>query len=319
MLEWMSGISAFVISFVSIPYIRILAFRWGFLDQPNQRKVHAQPLPLLGGSAMFVAILLTLGVDSFFRPAPFALWGLFVGSLVLFAIGLVDDYAKSRGRDFSALPRLLAQIFAAVLVASFGGLIRGFSVPFGGEHYIVFPHWLAIAMTIVWVVGVINVFNFLDGLDGLAAGIAAISATTLVFIALVKGDLDSALWAAAVAGAALGFLRHNFYPARIIMGDAGSTLLGYWLAAISVIGAFKSATVISVFVPVLALGVPIFDGILVVVKRALAGKPVYKPDKTHSHHRLLNAGMSQVHVVTFMYLVSVCFSLMSMIVVLWQK
>ncbi|CAM3696046.1 glycosyltransferase family 4 protein [Alicyclobacillus pomorum] len=320
MFVWMSGLIAFIVSWATIPYIRRLAFRWNFVDQPNQRKVHKSPLPLLGGVSMFAAfVLAATWVTVLHGSLPDVYFGILMGACLLFGIGLVDDYYKSRAKDFSPWPRLLMQIAAAALVALFGGTVRGFSSPFGTHGFVQFPHFVSVAVTIVWIVGVINVFNFLDGLDGLAAGIACISAVTLMFIALVKGDTNSAIWAAAVAGAALGFLRHNFYPARIIMGDAGSTLLGFLLAAIAVIGAFKSATVISIFVPILALGVPIFDAVRVVIRRAMAGKPVYKPDKTHGHHRLLNAGFSQVQAVTFMYLLSACCSLASMIIVLLQR
>jgi UDP-GlcNAc:undecaprenyl-phosphate/decaprenyl-phosphate GlcNAc-1-phosphate transferase len=320
LFELIAGILAFAISWALVPALRRLALRWQFVDLPNQRKVHVKPLPLLGGGAILAGFLITTLVFQGFRPHHQSVYlGLVCGSILLFLIGLLDDFYKTRGRDFAAAPRFCAQIIAASTVAGFGGTVHGFTSPFGHAQYVHFPQFVSILVTVVWIVGVINVFNFLDGLDGLAAGIACISATTLVFIALVKGDADSALWAASVAGASLGFLRHNFYPARIIMGDAGSTVLGFLLASISVIGAFKSATVISTFVPVLALGVPILDGLRVVVKRALQGKPVYKPDKTHSHHRLLSAGLSQVQTVTFMYLISVCFSLASMIVVLLQK
>jgi UDP-GlcNAc:undecaprenyl-phosphate GlcNAc-1-phosphate transferase len=319
-LELIDGLMAFILSWALVPLARKLAIKLRFVDIPNARKVHSNPLPLLGGLAIFAAFFATNWVMSHFgHPQPQVYTGLMLGALLLFAVGLVDDYYKTRNRDFPAAPRFLLQIVSAALVAQFGGTIHGFSMPFGTVHYVTFPHWLAVLTTIVWIVGVINVFNFLDGLDGLAAGIAAISGMTLIFIAIVKQDIDSALWAAALAGSALGFLRHNFYPARIIMGDAGSTLLGFLLASIAVIGAFKSATVISISVPILALGVPIFDGLIVVIRRAIAGKPVYKADKTHSHHRLLNAGLSQVQAVSFMYLISLCFSLASMIVVLLQK
>lgn len=320
MLVWMSGLTAFVVCFATVPYIRRLAFRWKFLDQPNSRKIHKDPIPLLGGVSIFIAFLAATGAVALFQHqlSPPHI-GVLLGALLLFGIGLVDDYYKTRGRDFSPFPRLVMQLVSAGLVAGFGGTVSKLSVPFGHHAFVAIPHWLSIVITIVWIVGVINVFNFLDGLDGLAAGIASIAAMTLMFVALIKGDLDSAVWAAAVSGAALGFLRHNFYPARIIMGDAGSTLLGFLLASIAAIGAFKSATLISICVPVLALGVPIFDGLIVVIKRALAGKPVYKPDKTHGHHRLLAAGFSQVQAVTVMYLISVCLSLASMIVVLLQR
>ncbi|MCF8564055.1 undecaprenyl/decaprenyl-phosphate alpha-N-acetylglucosaminyl 1-phosphate transferase [Alicyclobacillus tolerans] len=320
MIELIIGVFAFIITWLLVPGVRKLALRWAFVDLPNSRKIHQDPLPLLGGVGIFAGFLVASLVSlTIVRDVNHAYTGLLLGAVILFGIGLVDDFFKSRGRDFPAGPRFLLQIAAASLVALFGGTVHGFSVPFGYAHYVTFPNYLAVTVTLVWIVGVINVFNFLDGVDGLAAGIAAISGGTLVFIALVKGELGPALWAAAVTGAALGFLRHNFYPARIIMGDAGSTLLGFLLASISVIGAFKSATAISIFVPVLALGVPIFDGLRVVIKRVWEGKPPYKPDKSHGHHQLLGAGLNQVQTVAFMYLVSLAFSLASMIVVLWQR
>lgn len=319
-MQWLAGLVAFVVAWALIPFCRRAALKWKFVDLPNQRKIHREPLPLLGGAAILIGFISAtlLSIHSF-GSATREYEGLVIGAVMLFGVGLVDDFAKTRGRDFPAMPKFLAQILSASVVAAFGGTVKGFTIPFGHNHFLAFPPYLSILVTIIWIVGVVNVFNFLDGLDGLAAGIAAISAVTLLFIALVKGDLPSAIWAVSLAGSALGFLRHNFYPARIIMGDAGSTVIGFLLASIAVIGAFKSATVISIFVPVLALGVPIFDAVRVVFRRAIEGKPVYKADKTHVHHRLLDAGLSQVQTVAVMYLISVCFSLVSMIVVLLQR
>jgi len=320
MLNWLYvGLTAFVLSFVAVPLLRKFALRYQFVDQPGQRKIHKEPLPLLGGAAIFggFALASVLGlVTGAMNAVRFPYYGLLLGASLLFLIGLVDDYFKTRGQDFSAAVRFGVQIVAAGLVAFSGGTVHGLGLPFGNHHYVAFPHYLAILVTIVWIVGVVNVFNFLDGVDGLAAGIGAISALTLFLIAVLKHDAFSAVMSISLVGACLGFLRHNFYPARIIMGDAGSTVIGFLLASISVIGALKSATVVSVLVPVLALGVPIFDGLRVVFVRALRGQPVYQADKTHGHHRLLSAGFSQVQTVTLMYIVSACFSLVSMIVVL---
>jgi len=318
MVITIAGILSFIISWALVPTLRKLALRTKFVDKPNHRKIHQTPLPMLGGVALFVAFSVATAVMYFFVHIPEVkeYLGVMIGALILFAIGLLDDWYKSRGKDFPVAPRFLLQIIAAACVVLFGGKIRGISVPFIHPHFLVFPTFLSTMMTILWIVGVINVFNFLDGMDGLAAGIASISAMTLFFVAILKGEPGPALWSVAVAGACLGFLKHNFHPARIIMGDAGSTLLGFLLASIGVVGAFKSATIVSVFVPVLALGVPIFDALRVVIQRALKGQPVYSPDKTHWHHRLLDAGFSQVQTVTFMYLISLCFSLISLIVVL---
>jgi UDP-GlcNAc:undecaprenyl-phosphate GlcNAc-1-phosphate transferase len=314
------GLAAFVVSWALVPLCRKVAIRYGFVDLPNHRKVHKAPLPLLGGIAIFAGFLVASGAAAFMTKSSLSLYtGIVFGAAILFGIGLVDDFYKSRGKDFPAFPRFVLQIVSASIVAMSGGTVHGLTVPFGTHHYLAFPPYLSILVTVLWIVGVINVFNFLDGLDGLAAGIASISALTLLFVAIVKGQMAPAFWAISLCGACVGFLRHNFYPARIIMGDSGSTVIGFLLSSIAVVGAFKSATVISVFVPVFALGVPIFDGLRVVIQRALDGKPVYKPDKTHGHHRLLSMGFSQVMTVTTMYIISVCFSLLSLIVVLLQK
>lgn len=317
---WLSGVIAFLVAFTLAPFLRKLAMKWKFVDLPNDRKIHRDPLPLLGGGAMYAGILSVALVAFLWNnwlKTPYV--GVIIGATLLFAIGILDDFFKTRGKDFSVSIRFGVQILAALLVPLFGGGIQGFTSPLGGHQFVALPAALSVIITVLWVVGVTNVFNFLDGVDGLAAGIAAISATTLFFIAIIKGDALSAWFAIAVTGAAVGFLRHNFYPARIIMGDAGSTVLGYLLAAIASVGAFKSATVISIGVPILALGVPIFDAVRVVLIRAKAGKPVYKPDQSHLHHRLLRAGLSQVQTVTVVYLVSVCFSLASMIVLLLAR
>lgn len=319
MQVFLAGVIAFALSWAVVPSLRKLAVKLRFVDMPNQRKVHRDPLPMLGGVGIFAGFLAATFWQQYAKGDVSTYVGILLGATLLFLIGLVDDFFKTRSRDFPAWPRLIVQIISASLVAIFGGTIHGFTVPFGHVHYVQFPAVVATLCTILWVVGVINVFNFLDGLDGLAAGIAAISAMTLLVIALIKGQTSSALWAISLCGACLGFLRHNFYPARIIMGDAGSTVIGFLLASIALVGAFKSATVISIFVPILALGVPILDGLRVVVRRAMKGQPPHRPDKTHGHHRLLNAGFSQVLTVTMMYLISVCFSLVSVIVMLLQK
>lgn len=309
------GMIAFLTAWLLVPSLRKLALRLQFVDRPNARKKQKEPLPLLGGAAIFAGFLVaTLATSSIWGTEMGAYRGLIYGSLLLFGIGLVDDFYKTRGLDFPAAPRLVLQIVSAVLVAIYGGAVQGFTMPFPEPHFIAFPEWLSYLVTIIWIVGVINVFNFIDGLDGLSGGVAAIAATTLSIVAMAKGQLPSALWAAALVGGCLGFLRHNFYPAKIIMGDAGSTLVGFLLAGISVIGAFKSVTAVSIFVPMLALGLPIFDGLRVVINRVLRGKAPHKPDRTHGHHRLLDAGFSQVQTVTVLYLLSACFSLTSLIV-----
>lgn len=307
-----SFVVAFAIVYGSIPYIRRLALRLRFVDQPNPRKIHTEPIPLLGGLGIYFAFVITSAI---FGVARHTFWGVTIGGLIIFAVGVIDDFYKTRGKDFKAWPKFIMQILAALILVLFGIQIGGVNLPFHHGFYS-FPVWLSWLTTILWVVAITNMVNFLDGVDGLAAGLSAISAMTLFFIALLKGQYPMAVFAVILMGAALGFLRHNFHPARIFMGDAGATFLGFVLAAIAVDGAFKSATLVSLVVPVLALGVPILDTIWVVARRFRENRPIYVADKGHTFHMLMKSGMNQIQTVAFLYLLGICFSLASIVVLL---
>ncbi|CAM3957937.1 MraY family glycosyltransferase [Alicyclobacillus pomorum] len=308
----LSFVVAFVFVYGSVPYIRKVAMRLGFVDRPNPRKIHKEPIPLLGGLPLYAGFVLTAGI---FGDGGKTFWGIAAGGLLIFSIGVIDDYYKTRGKDFKAWPKFIMQILAAIILVAFGVSIGGISLPFHHTFY-TFPLWLSALTTILWVVAITNMMNFLDGVDGLASGLAAISATTLFFIALLKGQPSMAVFAVVLIGCALGFLRHNFHPARIFMGDAGATFLGYVLAAIAVGGAFKSATLVSLVVPVLALGVPILDTTWVIIRRFRENRPIYVADKGHTFHMLMKSGLSQVQTVAFLYLLGICFSLASIVVLL---
>lgn len=307
---------SFLLVFLSVPFVQRLALRTGFLDVPNQRKIHKDPVPLLGGLAIYGGFALTSAL--FTRRGP-EFWGILLGGFLILAIGVLDDYGKTRRRELSALPKFLVQLVAAAILPLFNISIQGIHVPLFHQMFLVFPWWLRALTTIIWVVGITNMLNFLDGVDGLAAGISAISATTLFCIALVKGHADMALFSIILIGCALGFLRHNFHPAKIFMGDAGATFLGYVLAAIAVDGAFKSATLVSVIIPVLALGVPIMDAFYVIFRRFRENRPIYVADKGHTFHQLMSAGLSQKQTVTFLYLLGICFSLGSIVILLVNR
>jgi UDP-GlcNAc:undecaprenyl-phosphate/decaprenyl-phosphate GlcNAc-1-phosphate transferase len=301
---------AFGLSYAMVPVIRKLALHTGFVDKPNHRKIHKEPIPLLGGLAIYVSFVLTTGA---LGRAGSTFWGIAVGGLLIFGIGVLDDFYKTRGRDFKALPKFLMQIVASVVLVMFHIRISGVNLPF--DHgYFSFPMWLSILGTVFWVVAITNMMNFLDGVDGLASGLAAISAVTLLFIAILKGQTVIAILAISLMGSSIGFLKYNFHPARIFMGDAGATFLGFVLAAIAVDGAFKSATLVSIIVPVLALGVPILDTIWVVTRRLRENRPIHVADKGHTFHILMKAGLTQVQTVAFLYLVGICFSLASIVV-----
>nr|WP_151733188.1 MraY family glycosyltransferase [Paenibacillus tengchongensis] len=312
----LSFVVSFLIVYLLIPPLGRLAFRLDFVDRPRQdteRKIHREPIPLTASYAIFIGFFITYLL--FARDFSLETLALFAGGVLLLTIGTIDDWYKTKGKDFPALPKFIVQITAAVLVFLSGNAFTGFINPFSGD-YISLPVILQFILTIVWIFGVTTVINFSDGMDGLAGGLTAISAVTLFIVALAKGQSPSAMMAITLVGVTLAYLRYNKAPAKIFMGDAGATFLGFILAVIALDGAFKQATVLSLFIPILALGVPIFDNIFVVVKRFLKGQAIYQADATQVHYRLLKAGLNQKQVVAVLYLVSVCLSLSSIILLL---
>ena len=211
-------------------------------------------------------------------------------------IGLIDDY-----KNLPAKVKLLGQILAACVVVYFDVRIDVITDPFGDYLYL---EYLAAPATVFWIVGLTNTVNLIDGLDGLAAGVSTIASITIMLVALQEDVMIVALFTAALAGAALGFLRYNFNPAKIFMGDTGSMFLGFILAGISVIGAVKCTATIALIVPILALGLPIMDTTFAIIRRYRGGVPIFKPDKGHLHHRLLDLGFSQRQAVLLMYVIS---------------
>ncbi|QQE73602.1 undecaprenyl/decaprenyl-phosphate alpha-N-acetylglucosaminyl 1-phosphate transferase [Brevibacillus composti] len=314
----LSFLISFAIVYVLIPPLGKLAFRLDFVDKPRkdvERKIHREPIPLTASYAIYIGFavpyLLFSGEEWLQTIAVLA------GGLLLLIIGTVDDWYKTQGKDFSALPKLIVQLSAAVLVYASGIAFTGFYNPLSGE-YVLLPVWLQFILTILWIFGVTTVINFSDGMDGLAGGLSAISAGTLFIVALAKGQGNSAIMAIILVGVAVAYLRYNKPPAKVFMGDAGATFLGFILGVIALDGAFKQATVLSLFIPILALGVPIFDNLFVVTRRFLEGKPIYQADASQAHYRLLRTGMNQKQVVAFLCLISVCFSLTSIILLLLQ-
>ncbi|MNO19257.1 putative undecaprenyl-phosphate N-acetylglucosaminyl 1-phosphate transferase [compost metagenome] len=309
---------SFCIVYLLIPPLGRLAFRLDFVDKPRQdveRKIHREPIPLTASYAIFIGFFITYLL--FTRDFSLGTLALFIGGVLLLTIGTIDDWYKTKGKDFPALPKFIVQIAAAILVFLSGNAFTGFINPFSGD-YISLPMILQFVLTILWIFGVTTVINFSDGMDGLAGGLTAISAVTLFVVALAKGQSASAMMAITLVGVTIAYLRYNKAPAKIFMGDAGATFLGYILAVIALDGAFKQATVLSLFIPILALGVPIFDNLFVVIKRFVQGKSIYQADATQVHYRLLKAGLNQKQVVAVLYLASICLSLSSIILLLIQ-
>ena len=283
------------------PLVIKLAFRTGALDAPDARKVHKKAIPRIGGLAIYgafmVSMLLLLETSEIPEEMAEGVTGLFVGGTMIVALGLWDDYVS-----LPAKVKLFGQIICAWAAVAFGVRID-FVTSFSGEIMYLYDY-VTIPLTMFWMVGITNTVNLIDGLDGLAAGVATIASLTICLVALRMDILVVAVVTAALAGAAFGFLFFNFNPAKIFMGDTGSMFLGFMLSGISVVGVMKSAALIALVVPILALGLPIFDTTFAIVRRWLAGEPIMKPDKGHLHHRLLSLGFSQKQAVLLMYVVS---------------
>lgn len=309
----------FVLMAVLMPVFSKLASRLDFTDKPTERKKHKFPIPLSGGLSMFVAVAVGFLVFVLFADgADPALWAVLGGAGMIVGVGLVDDYSKTRFKEFPVWPRLLVQIGAASLAFAAGVRFTGFMNPFT-ETYVYLPFVVQYILTVLWFVGLITAFNFMDGLDGLSGLLAMVSGSTFFIVALYMGQPESAFMSVVFVAAIAGFLRFNLPPAKVYMGDSGAYLLGFMLAAISLHGAFKQATVISLTIPMLAMGVPIFDSILVVVRRLLAHKPAHVADSsniTHIHFRLLKNGMKPSHAVMLIFLLSACLNLTSIIILL---
>ncbi|MDO3413334.1 MraY family glycosyltransferase [Saccharibacillus sp. CPCC 101409] len=305
-----------LVALVLIPVLRRWAVHLDFVDKPrpdNERKLHREPIPLMAGIALFAGFAVPYILFNDMRLTEAA--AVLGGSLLILAIGLVDDWYKVSRREFPALPKLVVQLLAALLVFMAGIRFSGFTNPFT-DHYVLLPFWLQLVLTLLWIFGVTTVINFTDGLDGLAGSLATISAGTLFVVAMAQHRGDSAVMAISLVGVGLAYLKYNRPPAKVYMGDSGATFLGFILAIIALDGAFKQATLLSLLVPILALGVPIFDNIFVVLKRLKNGQKIYEADASQIHYRLLSSGLNPKQVLLVLCLVSVCLSLSSIILVL---
>jgi UDP-GlcNAc:undecaprenyl-phosphate GlcNAc-1-phosphate transferase len=306
--EFILYISALIVSLsivmLLVPLAKKVAIRWGFVDQPTHRKIHKAPIPLLGGTAIYVGCILTLIIFDGWSPRTLTLLS---GGILLVTIGLMDDWYKTQGKEFPVWPRLIIYILVSTVPLWFGIKIVGVT-HWISHGMIFFPAWLVIGATMLWVFSLTNMLNFIDGVDGLAAGIATISSLTLFIASLLKGQAGTATLAAVLAGACIAFLVFNFYPAKIFLGDAGATFLGFSLAVTAVDGAYKT-----MLVPLLALGVPILDTLIVFTRRFLEKKGLHKADKLHTHHSLMKWGLTQTQTVSFLYLIGALFSVLSIL------
>ena len=298
------GMAFFVALAVALfvtPLVIKLAFKTGALDKPDARKVHKKPIPRIGGLGIYTAFMIAMGVYLSSNELPedvaSGMVGLMLGGTLIVILGLIDDYT-----NLPAKVKLLGQIICAAVAVGFGVRIDYITDPFGDIMYLY--DYVTIPGSIFWMVGLTNTVNLIDGIDGLAAGVSTIASVTIFLVALQQDIFLVAVVTAALAGSAFGFLWYNFNPAKIFMGDTGSMFLGFMLSGISIIGAVKSATTIALIVPILALGLPILDTTFAIVRRYRGGVPIFKPDKGHLHHRLLNLGFTQRQAVLLMYVIS---------------
>ena len=298
---------AAVVTIALTPLARKLAIKLDAIDYPSARRVNMLPIPRMGGVAIFGGILAALAVDGFGVYAfgwvdPFIdyngievnYWGVLLGTVLIFLVGAVDDVV-----DLNPKAKMLGQIVAACVVAGSGLLFSSIHNPFG-EGYIEFG-WVAYPLTVFYLVAFANVINLIDGLDGLAAGITGISAITILLFAVLTGRFDAALFSVILVGVCAGFLKSNFFPASIFMGDSGALLLGFSLVVISLFAIARSALFVSMLVPILAAGVPILDTFFAIVRRKREHRPIDEADKGHIHHRLMRAGFSQRATVLIMW------------------
>jgi len=285
---------ALIISLLATPLVSKLAFKVGAVDRPDNRKVHSRLMPRLGGLAIYLGFIVTLFLTVEISAQ---LAGLLIGGSIIIVLGILDDI-----RDISPRVKLLGQLAAAAVAVKYGIEVDLITNPFGGTIEL---DWMGISwgipLTILWIAGVTNAVNLIDGLDGLAGGLSAIAALTLAVLGWREGTPEIVLPALILAASTFGFLRYNFYPAKVFMGDSGSMFLGYVLACLSVIGVAKTATVVSVFVPILILGIPIFDTLFAIIRRYINNQPIFKADKEHLHHRLLAIGLSHRQTVLVIY------------------
>src|SRR3989442_2540664 len=291
-IVWGALLAASIVVLLT-PAVGGMARLLGVVDRPEGRRLNRRTVPRLGGLALFFGVFVPA---SAFLDLSREARGLLHGAAVATTVGAIDDFRGLRWWE-----KLGGQVVAAAIPVGSGIWVHRFTFPILGIHSL--PEWVGMPLSVLWIVAIMNMVNFLDGLDGLAAGVSAISAFTfsLIALSLPRPEVQSALLSAIVLGAALGFLRHNFYPARIFMGDSGALLLGFVLAVIPLQGLLKTASIVTLFFPLLVLAVPIVDTTFVVARRLKYREKVFQADQTHLHFRFLRRGFSQRRATVYIW------------------
>ncbi|WP_404455700.1 undecaprenyl/decaprenyl-phosphate alpha-N-acetylglucosaminyl 1-phosphate transferase [Virgibacillus necropolis] len=301
-MEYLDLVVCFIVSIILTPFVKKLAVSIGAVDQPNDRKVHKNVMPRLGGLAIILSSLLGILL---FLPDTLSAWPIIAGAAIITFVGVLDDLI-----ELSAKIKLSGQLAAAIVTVIGGVQIEFITLPFGER--IEFSY-LAIPLTIIWIVGVTNAINLIDGLDGLAAGVSSIVLLTISGMAISMGSTFVAIIGMVVLGSTIGFLFYNFHPAKIFMGDTGALFLGYMISVLAVMGLFKNVALFSLIVPIIILGVPLLDTIFAIIRRIIQRKPLGMADKLHLHHCLIRLGFTHRQTVIMIYAMSGFFSIAAII------
>lgn len=337
---------AFAGSLIGTPLSMLLARRFDAMDPVDPRKIHLEPKPRWGGIGVMIGFFLSIvslwyGFPAFRKLLTFSqgiaqkgkvlftlnlreqLAGILAGTLILFIVGLIDDR-----RPMKPTLKLSWQIIAAYVAMTYGVKIYGLSIP-GMEAYAYFPLWLMQVITVLWLVGLCNAVNLIDGLDGMAAGVVAIVSGAFLAVTMIQLGSHSVLFsqqmklagfiAAALMGGVLGFLIYNFYPARLFMGDSGALSIGFLVACIATIGAFKTTIFIVLLIPFFLVAVPVADMTVAFGRRLLNKQNPFSADRGHLHHRLLDAGWTQREVVLLVYTITLLLACLSITMVALKK
>ena len=299
---------AAVLSYFFTPPVKNFAHKVGAIDVPKDaRRMHKKPIPRLGGLAIYGGFLCSILI---FGQLDETMLCVLLGAAIIVALGIFDDVLA-----LGAKLKFVVQIVAAAIPVCIGDLQIGLFTNLNPLSDTPFVHLgiLAVPATIIWIVGITNAVNLIDGLDGLAVGVSSIAAITMLAVALLTGNMPIAITMAALAGACIGFMPYNLNPAKIFMGDTGSTFLGFMLATVSIMGLFKFYAVISFAVPFLILGLPIFDTANAIIRRVAAGRSPMSPDRGHVHHKLIDMGFNQKQAVAILYAISATLGLTAVV------
>jgi UDP-GlcNAc:undecaprenyl-phosphate/decaprenyl-phosphate GlcNAc-1-phosphate transferase len=308
-------ITLFILSFFAAmlvtPVVRRKASEWGAIAQPDSgRHIHSRPTPRLGGVAIYIAFIATLlcvpflgnMVSDSFRANLLKFVALLAPATFIFIFGVYDDF-----RGASAPLKFTFQILAAVMVYAAGFRIENLSTPFG--DHLSLPTLLSFPATIMWIVVITNAFNLIDGIDGLAAGASVFALFSILVFSVAQGNPEISLIAVVLVGSVMGFLRYNFNPATIFLGDSGSMFLGFLAAVLSLAGSQKGSTIVAIAIPLVSFGLPVTEAGLSLARRFVSGKSLFAGDRGHIHHKLLDRGMTQRQAVILLYAVCALFSL----------